>query len=215
MSRLAWNEDVLFDSVGRKEPMRAAVLKAEGTNCRASCVGLRIWSRIRHELHGPSLRLWVLNRMASSSLVPWGLRWGFYRALGLRIERSRIAAGCVFTGVAVAVGRHTFVNSSCFFDAKVKGAAVTLGRNCNVAMNVQFITSDHVLGDRNRRAGELLGKSIFVGDGTWIGAGALILPGVRIGAGSVIAAGSVVIKDCEPDSLYAGVPARRIRGLEC
>lgn len=40
-----------------------------------------------------------------------------------------------------------------------------------------------------------------------------ILPNVRIGRGSVVGAGSVVTKDIEPYSIYAGVPAKKIRSL--
>jgi maltose O-acetyltransferase len=40
-----------------------------------------------------------------------------------------------------------------------------------------------------------------------------VLDGVTIGAGCVIAAGAVVTRDCEPDGLYAGVPAVRKRDL--
>lgn len=36
---------------------------------------------------------------------------------------------------------------------------------------------------------------------------------VRIGQGAVVGAGSVVTKSVEPYSLYAGVPARKIRDL--
>lgn len=53
-----------------------------------------------------------------------------------------------------------------------------------------------------------------VGDGCWIGANATILPGVTVAPGCVIAAGAVVTKDTEPDGLYAGVPARRVRDLD-
>jgi maltose O-acetyltransferase len=52
---------------------------------------------------------------------------------------------------------------------------------------------------------------VRIGDRCWIGARATILPGVSIGDGTVVAAGAVVTKDCEPDALYAGVPARRLR----
>jgi maltose O-acetyltransferase len=41
-----------------------------------------------------------------------------------------------------------------------------------------------------------------------------VLPGVTVGDGCVIAAGAVVNADCQPDGLYAGVPARRVRDLE-
>ena len=50
-----------------------------------------------------------------------------------------------------------------------------------------------------------------IGDDVWIGARALIRSGVRVGRGSIIAMGAVVVKDVEPYSIVAGVPARKIK----
>ncbi|MEW6530263.1 MAG: acyltransferase [Thermodesulfobacteriota bacterium] len=44
-----------------------------------------------------------------------------------------------------------------------------------------------------------------------IGANSVILPGVTIGEGAAIGANSLVKTDCEPWTVYAGSPARRIR----
>jgi acetyltransferase-like isoleucine patch superfamily enzyme len=44
----------------------------------------------------------------------------------------------------------------------------------------------------------------------WIAGSVVVLPGVRIGAGSVVAAGAVVTRSCEPKSILAGVPAKRL-----
>ncbi|MGI2292887.1 acyltransferase [Paenibacillus sp. GXUN7292] len=66
----------------------------------------------------------------------------------------------------------------------------------------------------SKRAGESDRKPVTIGKGCWIGARATILPGVTVGDGCVIAAGAVVTKDCEPDSLYAGVPAIKIKSIE-
>lgn len=60
--------------------------------------------------------------------------------------------------------------------------------------------------------GGKIGK-ITVGDGCWIGTNVTILPGVNIRNGCVIGAGSLVTKDCEPNGLYVGVPAKRIKEL--
>jgi maltose O-acetyltransferase len=54
---------------------------------------------------------------------------------------------------------------------------------------------------------------IAVEEGAWIGGGVIVLGGVRIGRGCVIGAGAVVTRDCEPNGLYVGVPARRQRDL--
>ena len=55
---------------------------------------------------------------------------------------------------------------------------------------------------------------IYIEDEVWIGANVVILQGVRVGRCSVIGAGAVVNSNVEPYSVYAGVPARKIRDLE-
>jgi acetyltransferase-like isoleucine patch superfamily enzyme len=56
-----------------------------------------------------------------------------------------------------------------------------------------------------------LDEKISIGDDVWIGYGSIILGGVKIGQGSIIAAGSVLTKDAEPFSIYAGIPAKKVR----
>jgi sugar O-acyltransferase (sialic acid O-acetyltransferase NeuD family) len=50
----------------------------------------------------------------------------------------------------------------------------------------------------------------------WIGIGVAINQGTenlkrRIGADTTIGSGAVVVKDCEPNGIYVGIPARRIK----
>jgi len=56
-----------------------------------------------------------------------------------------------------------------------------------------------------------LNSLTIIGDDVWVGYGVTIIGGVNIGKGSIIAAGSVVTKDTEPYTIYAGVPARKIK----
>ena len=55
---------------------------------------------------------------------------------------------------------------------------------------------------------------IYIEDEVWLGANVTILPGVTVGRCSVVGAGAVVNKDVEPYSVYAGVPAKKIRSLD-
>lgn len=50
---------------------------------------------------------------------------------------------------------------------------------------------------------------VIIGNNVWIGNGVTIVGNVNIGDGAVIGANSVVIKDVEPQSIYAGAPARK------
>jgi acetyltransferase-like isoleucine patch superfamily enzyme len=56
-----------------------------------------------------------------------------------------------------------------------------------------------------------LNEKVIISDDVWVGYGSIILSGVKIGQGSIIAAGSLVTKDVEPFSIYAGVPAKKIK----
>lgn len=46
----------------------------------------------------------------------------------------------------------------------------------------------------------------------WVGYNSTILSGITIGEGSIIAAGSLVTKNVEPYYIYAGSPAKKIKG---
>ncbi len=51
---------------------------------------------------------------------------------------------------------------------------------------------------------------VTIEEDVWVGHQSIILTGVRVGRGTIIAAGSVVIRDTEPYSIVAGVPARKV-----
>jgi chloramphenicol O-acetyltransferase type B len=56
-----------------------------------------------------------------------------------------------------------------------------------------------------------IGLVTTIENDVWIGYGSTVMGGITIGEGSIIGAGSLVTKDVEPYSIYAGVPARKIR----
>lgn len=162
----------------------------------------RLWPDFSRDL--------ILNGIIASPLFPAPLRWRALRVYGMNIEPSRISPGVWFGSSRVSVGARSFINYGCMFNTT---AQITIGANCDIAMHVIFATSSHELGDSSRRAGKATADPILVGDGTWIGARSTILPGVTVGRGTIIAAGSVVTKDCEPNSIYAGVPAKKVKDL--
>jgi acetyltransferase-like isoleucine patch superfamily enzyme len=54
-------------------------------------------------------------------------------------------------------------------------------------------------------------KDIVINDHVWLCERSSILKGVTIGADSIIAFGAVVTKDCPPNSIMAGNPARVVK----
>lgn len=108
----------------------------------------------------------------------------------------------------ILIGERVFINTDCIIRPNV-----SIGDNVSVGQRVSLITDTHALGESEKRAGEGEFGRIKVGNGCWIGACSTVLGGVTIGDGTVIGAGSVVIRDCLPDSLYCGVPARFVKRL--
>lgn len=114
---------------------------------------------------------------------------------------------------------------------KHRGRLHAMGEHCSVQQNVTITDPKLVrLGNNVRLSGctlfghdgsvnminrayglklDRVGK-IDIRDNVFIGHGAIVLPGATIGPNAIVAAGAVVTGDVAPNSVYAGVPARRI-----
>ena len=65
--------------------------------------------------------------------------------------------------------------------------------------------------DYNYTAFKMISKPIIIEPYAWVGARASVLMGVTIKKGAVLALGSITSKDLEPWSIYAGIPAKKIK----
>jgi acetyltransferase-like isoleucine patch superfamily enzyme len=151
-----------------------------------------------------------VNVIVGSSWVPRHVRRGIYRLLGFKIGRSSLSPHLEFKTNNIDIGDDVYINERCFFDNIER---VTLGDAVYVGPDVMFGTTSHAIGDSRCRAGRGTVAPVSIGSGSWIGGRAILLPGVTVGEGCVVAAGAIVTKDCLPNGIYAGVPARRIRDL--
>ena len=94
------------------------------------------------------------------------------------------------------------------------GRRVRLGNYVMCGPDVKIALGEHrfdVVGMPVIFSGHSETPRTIIEDDVWIGARALIRSGVRVGRGSVIAMGAVVVKDVEPYSIVAGVPAQKIK----
>lgn len=153
----------------------------------------------------------LVNFIGKSILLPNELRYIIFKIAGMRTNTSKIRSGCMFRGKSVYIGKGVLINHNVFIDA---WNTVRIKENTSIACGVKIITSSHKIGSRDKRAGDSERKPVVIGRGCWIGANSVILPGVNIGDGCVIAAGSVVTKDCNSNTMYAGVPAKEIKLLD-
>lgn len=106
----------------------------------------------------------------------------------------------------VVIGEKSKVQSHSFICE-----LVSIGKNCVIAHGVMFI-NDLFSAGGPARGNRDLWKPTLVGDHVSIGSNATILP-VSICDHVVIGAGAVVTKDIVNPGIYAGNPARKLRGF--
>ena len=117
---------------------------------------------------------------------------------------------------------------------KARNTFYAIGDECSIQTNVTITDPGFVsLGDNVRLTGctlfchdgsinmvnrafglrlDRVGK-IDIRDHVFIGHNAIVMPGVTIGPYAIVAAGAVVSRDVESDSVYGGVPAKRLCSL--
>jgi maltose O-acetyltransferase len=153
--------------------------------------------------------LWdiIVNSILSSFLCPIFVRTFFLRLFGIKIGKSTRIHGNYYIGSkSFGIGENSYLNRRCLLDNE-NGAKIEIGNGCAIGYNVSFLTTNHDFSNPIKRGGNPVCAGIKVGNGCWIGANVTVLPGVIIDDGCIIAAGAVVTKNCETNTIYAGVPA--------
>lgn len=99
---------------------------------------------------------------------------------------------------------------------------LTIGDHVRITAGVKILTHDYAwsvlkhYGTEGTLPGGIFGsqRPVEIGNCVFIGMNAVITCGSKIGHHVIIGAGSVVSGVCESNSVYAGVPARRIMSLD-
>ncbi len=107
----------------------------------------------------------------------------------------------------VEIGRNVVVMPGCLM---MSAGGITIEDEVLIAANVQLISNNHDLDNRNI----ITCKPVRICRRAWIGAGATILPGVTVGENAVVGAASVVTHDVPPMTIVAGNPARVIKHID-
>ncbi|MBB6176087.1 maltose O-acetyltransferase [Anoxybacillus tengchongensis] len=156
----------------------------------------------------------IINSVIQSPLFHPYIRTYLLMILGVKLDKSaRIAENVYLGSNKIIMGKHTFVNVGSFLDGN---ARIIIEDYVRIGPYVKILTGTHHYRHsviRRREEDGTISKEVIIKKGSWVGMGAIILPSVTIAEGCIIAAGAVVTKDTEPNGLYAGNPARRIKDL--
>ncbi|MBD1394473.1 DapH/DapD/GlmU-related protein [Mucilaginibacter glaciei] len=129
---------------------------------------------------------------------------------GTSIDKSTIVFAPFYTnfGIHIHIGKDVFINHACTF---LDMGGITLEDGVLIGPKANLITENHPIKPEDRKA--LVCCPIVIKRNAWIGAAATILPGITIGENAVVAAGAVVTRDVAPNTIVAGVPARKVKSI--
>jgi len=129
---------------------------------------------------------------------------------------------CYLADTAVVVGEVSMGdNCTVWFNAVVRGDVhrITIGNNTNIqdgaVIHCTYQKASTTIGDNVSIAHNAIVHGCTVEDNVLIGMGAIIMDDALVGHHSVVAAGAVVLPGTkiEPGSIYAGVPAKKVKDI--
>jgi maltose O-acetyltransferase len=129
----------------------------------------------------------------------------FLKACG---DNFKIASNVfIFNPNELTVGDHVYIG----FNSYLGQGEIELENEVLIGNFVSITASNHLSKNSSYRFGGYEAKKILIKKGAWLAAQSSILAGVTVGFGAVVAAGSVVTKDIESNSIYGGIPAKKIK----
>ena len=134
----------------------------------------------------------------------------------------RFGNNCFLVETAVVIGDVSMGdNCTVWFNAVVRGDvnSITIGHDTNIqdgaVIHGTYQKAKTVIGSSVSIAHNAVVHGCTIQDRVLVGMGAIIMDGAVIGSNTVIAAGAVVLPDTvvEPDSIYAGMPAKKVKDV--
>jgi carbonic anhydrase/acetyltransferase-like protein (isoleucine patch superfamily) len=132
----------------------------------------------------------------------------------------QFGANCFLADNAVVVG-EVVMGDECtvWFNAVVRGDvhSITIGHRTNIQdgaiIHCTYQKAKTIIGHNVSIAHNAVVHGCTIEDNVLIGMGAIVMDDAIIGSGSVIAAGAIVLPGTrvEPGSVFAGIPAKRIK----
>lgn len=129
---------------------------------------------------------------------------------------------CFFADNATVIGDVIMGdNCSVWFNAVVRGDVhfIRIGNKVNIqdgaVIHCTYQKAPTTIGNNVSIAHNAIVHGCTINDNVLIGMGAIIMDHVVIGSNTIVAAGALVLENSilEPESIYAGMPAKKIKSI--
>ena len=95
--------------------------------------------------------------------------------------------------------------------AATEGKSINIGEDCMFSHRIEIRNGDShsIFNTTNQRIN--YANDVIIGNHVWLGADVKVLKGVTILDGSIVATGSIVSNNVDSNSIFAGIPAKKIK----
>ena len=133
-----------------------------------------------------------------------------------------MGSNCFIAPNATIVGDVVMGNDcSIWFNAVIRGDvnSIRMGNRVNVqdgvVIHCTYEKTKAVIGNNVSIGHNAIIHGCVIEDNVLVGMGAIVMDNVKVGTNSIIAAGAVLLENtvAEPGSIYAGVPAKKIKDI--
>jgi putative colanic acid biosynthesis acetyltransferase WcaF len=160
--------------------------------------------------HRLARQLWAIVYLVLYRLSPRPFHG--WRSVLLRLFGAKMGPGCHFYPSGRVWAPWNLICEDCCTMADhaeiYNPSPITLESHCIISQQAYVCGATH---DYNHPDFPMLSYEMRLGAYSWICARASVSPGVNVGEGAVLGLGSVAYNDLEPWTVYAGVPAVKIK----
>lgn len=105
----------------------------------------------------------------------------------------------------LSIGNNVWIGENVWID---NIANVRVGNNVCISQGAMLLCGNH---NYKKKTFDLIIGDIHLKDGSWVGAQTTVCPNVTLHENSILTVGSIAIHDLEPNGIYQGNPAKKIR----
>lgn len=150
---------------------------------------------------------WLPDQPVVMRFRGWLLSFGM-ESSGTNLQVSSTA---IIRGLQnLTVGSNVYIAPGVIINAIDR---IVLSEEVMIGFNSVLVSGNHTVINGSFRFGPSKKQPIKIGPGVWIAANCTVTAGSIIGEGTIVAGNSLVKNNLEKSSIYAGVPAIKVKDL--
>lgn len=184
-----------------------------GRSIFSKCKGIIVFFSYLFKLLPRCFRIFLWDAISIYSQLPFvALRYILLKSL-IKYCGDNVRIGTnvkIKNWKGLSIGSNVSIHDFCYLEC---AGTIVIEDNVSIAHGSSILSTSHQYNDISIpiKYNQLLTNEVYIKGDVWIGCGCRILYGVTINSRSIVAAGAIVNKNVESNSIYGGIPAKKIK----